>query len=139
MNPFELHHERNPGTEVINIIKENNRCLSDRTTVSFSVPQKQIPIYVARNEKGEVADHIIMARKRKTPFCASHPSQKRRPVKSVSENFYHPYTFFECVSPEGIFGREIQRTTENCRRRYRTHGLYWKQYNFPSKININTD
>ena len=39
-------------------------------------------------------DHMIMARKRKTPCCASHQSSKRRPVKPVSKNFPYPYTFF---------------------------------------------
>ena len=95
VSPFELYHGRKSTTELTNIIKDNKSYLSDWTTLNVSVPPKQILSYVARNEKGEVMDHIIMARKRKIPFCASHKSPKRRPVKPVSENFPYPYIFFE--------------------------------------------
>ena len=111
----ELNHRRKPRTEITNIFKDNKNYPSDWATLNVSVPSKQIPIYVARNEKGEVTDLILMAKKRKTPCCATHKSPKRAPVKPVGENFQHPYTFQE---PEKIIGRELQKTTENCRRRY---------------------
>ena len=69
VSPFELRHGRKPRAELTNIIKGNKSYLSDWTTLSVSVPPKQIPIYVARNEKSEVTDHVIIARKRKTPCC----------------------------------------------------------------------
>ena len=105
MSPFELHRRRKARTELTNIFKGSNSYLSDWTTLNVSVPPKQIPIYVAQNEKGEVTDHMIMARKRKTPCCASHRSPKRRPVKPVSENFHYTYTFFEKRNQK-IYGRE---------------------------------
>ena len=74
VSPFELYHGRKPGNESTNEIKDNKSYLSDWTTLNVSLPPKQIPIYVARNEKGEVTDHLIMARKKKTPCCASHKS-----------------------------------------------------------------
>ena len=95
VSPFELYHGRKLSIELTNIIKDNKSYLSDWTTLNVSVPPKQILSYVARNENMEGMDHIIMARKRKIPFCASHKSPKRRPVKPVSGNFPYPYTFFE--------------------------------------------
>ena len=95
VSPLELHHGRKPKTELTNIIKDKKSYLLDWTTLNVSEPWKQKPIYVARNKKGEVTDHIIMARKRKTPCCASRKSPKRRPVKPVSENFQYPCTFSE--------------------------------------------
>ena len=92
---FELNHGRKPVTELTNIIKRIKSYLSDWTTLNVSVPPKQIPMYMTRNEKGEVTDHMIVARKRKTPCCASHPSPWRKPINLVSENFQYPYTFFE--------------------------------------------
>ena len=48
---FELHRRRKLRTELTNIIKDNKSYLSDWTTLNVSVPPKQIPIHVARNEK----------------------------------------------------------------------------------------
>ena len=39
--------------------------------MNVPLPPKHFPIYVAQNEKGEVTDHIVMAR-RKSP--AIHPT-----------------------------------------------------------------
>ena len=51
VSPFELHHGRKPRTELTNIIKRNKSYPSDWTTLNLSVPPKQVPIYVARNER----------------------------------------------------------------------------------------
>ena len=56
---------------------------------------KQMPIYVARIEKGEVMDHIVMDRERKITCCSSHKSPKRKPTRPGSGNFQYPYTFLE--------------------------------------------
>ena len=65
VSPFELNHGRKLRTELTNTVKDNKSYLSSRTTLHISVPPKEIPIYVARNEKREVMDQIIMDRKRK--------------------------------------------------------------------------
>ena len=69
VSPFEHHHRRMSRTALTNIIKGNKSYLSDWTTLNVSVPPKQIPTYVARNEKSEVREHMIMARKRKILCC----------------------------------------------------------------------
>ena len=77
--------------------------------MNVSVPQKQIPIYVAQNENGEVTDHIIMAMagKRKMPCCSSHKSPKRKPMTLVCGNLQYPNTFFKEEKSEKITGREV--------------------------------
>ena len=92
---------------------------TDWTTLNVSVPPKQIPTYVERNEKREMADPIVMARKRKVSYCSSHKSSKRRPVKPVSGKFRYPYTFFEKKEWEKIVGKNIGNT-KNCHWRFRT-------------------
>ena len=62
--------------------------------MNVSVSPKQIPIYVAQNEKKEEMDDIVTARK-KTPCCSSHNSPKRKPLKTVSANFQYPYRILE--------------------------------------------
>ena len=93
VSPFELHPGRKPRTELTNIMKGSKSYPSDWKTMNVAVPPKEIPIYVARNKKGEVADYIIMARKRKIPCCSSHNSPKGTPMRTVSGNFQYPYTF----------------------------------------------
>ena len=61
VSPYELHHGRKPRTELANIVKDNKCHQSERKTINVSVPPQHIPIYVARNERGEVTDHIVMA------------------------------------------------------------------------------
>ena len=104
VSPFEQHRGRKPRTELTNIIKDNKSYLSDWTPLNISVPPKQIPIYVARNEK-EVTDHIIMARKRKTLCCRSHKSPKRRPVKPVSGNFNIDVHFLKSNQKKSLEGK----------------------------------
>ena len=87
VSPFELYHGGEPRTEITKIIKDNESYLSNWTTLNVSVPLKPIPIYLTRNEIRELTDHMILARKKKTPYCASPKSPKRRPVKTVSETF----------------------------------------------------
>ena len=103
--------------------QDNKIYLSDWTTLNVSEPLEQIPVYMARNEKWEVTDHIIRASKRKIPCCTSHKSPKRRPVKPVSGNFKYPNTFFSKKSEKLLEG-EIWRANENCSRRHRLYGPY---------------
>ena len=89
VSPFHIHLGRKPRTRLINLDKDNKSYRSEWAKLNVSVPRKQIPIYVARNEKRKVTDHIVMSRKRKVPFCLSHNSSKRRQVKPVSGGFQH--------------------------------------------------
>ena len=57
--------------------------------------------------KREVTNHLIMARKRKIPSCASHKSPKTKSVKPVSENFQYSCTLFEEQNLKKIIGREL--------------------------------
>ena len=60
----ELHHSRKRRTELANVVEDIKSFLFDWTKLNVSVPPKQIPIHMGRNERGEVMDHIVMARKR---------------------------------------------------------------------------
>ena len=55
LTPFELHHGRKPRTELTNLVKDGKSFLSDWTELSVSAEKKpKIPIYVSRNEEGDV-------------------------------------------------------------------------------------
>ena len=77
VSPFELHHDRNPRTQLTNIIQNNKSYLSDWMSLKVSMPPKQIPINVALNEKREVTDHIILAGKKKADV-ARHTNHQRK-------------------------------------------------------------
>ena len=93
VSPSELHLGRKPRTELTNIMKGKQSYPSDWKTMNVAVPTKQITIYVARNEEGEVTDHSVMAWKRKILCCSYHNSPKGKPMRPVSGNFQYPYTF----------------------------------------------
>ena len=63
--------------------------------MNVSVPPKQIPIYIARTEKGDVTHHIIVARRRKNPCCSFIKSPKIKQIKLDSGNFQNRYTLLE--------------------------------------------
>ena len=87
VNPFELHHGKKPGTELTNIIKDSKSCLSDLTTWDVSVPLKQIPIYVFRNEERELTDHIVKAQRKENTMLHVAQITEGRLVKLVTGNF----------------------------------------------------
>ena len=93
VSPFELHHVRSLIAVFTNLLNDYKSYLSNWKSMNVSVPPKLIAIYVARNEKTEVTDHIIMARKRQIPYCSSQKSLKRKPVRAISGNFQYPETF----------------------------------------------
>ena len=60
---FELHHGRKPRTELTNLVKDGKSILSDWTKLSVSAEKKpKIPIYVSRNEEGDVTNYLLMAK-----------------------------------------------------------------------------
>ena len=95
VSSFEPDHGSEPKTELTNIVKDKTIHLSSWTTLNVSVPTKQISFHDGRNGKGEVIDHVVMAKNRKIPCLTSHKSPKRRPVKPVSGNFQNPYASIE--------------------------------------------
>ena len=65
VNPSELHHGRKPETDLTNIVKDNKSLKRLEIIERFSTTEKN-PTHIARNEKRDVTDHIIMARKKET-------------------------------------------------------------------------
>ena len=94
MRPFELHHVRKARTESNNIVIANESNLSDWKTMNVSLPPKQIPNNVARNEKREITDHMKMTWK-KVPCSSSHKSPERKPIRPVSGNFQYLFKILE--------------------------------------------
>ena len=63
LTPFELHHGRKPRTELTNLVKDGKSFLSDWTELSVSAERKpKIPIYVSRDEEGDVTNYLVMAK-----------------------------------------------------------------------------
>ena len=91
---FELHHGRELRTELVDKPTDSKSYLCDWTKLIVSVLPKQIPMYVGRNEKRELSDHIFLA-KREVPCCSTNKSLNRRPAKPVSGNVLQSYAFFE--------------------------------------------
>ena len=106
LTPFELHHGRKPRTELTNLVKDGMSFLSDWTELSVSAEKKpKIPIYVSRNEEGDVTNYLVMAKFKTEEKAVDKPKKKN----SVSE---YPFNFVEKKhkrkSPEGRFQKKIQ-------------------------------
>ena len=90
LTQFELHHGRKPSNELTNLVKDGKSFISDWTDLSFSAEKKpKIPIYVPRNEDGDVTNYLEMA-KTKTEEKAVNKSKKNSvseyPFKIVEKN-----------------------------------------------------
>ena len=109
VNPIELNYGWKPWNKLTSIIEGKKTVFSDWTTLNVSVLMKQIPIYVARNEKGEVKNHMVMARERRAPCFSSNKSLKRKPVKPVSENVQYLCTFLEKSGQKSHWKRTIRK------------------------------
>ena len=106
LTPFELHHGRKPRTELTNLVKDGKSFLSDWTELSVSAEKKtKIPIYVSRNEEGDVTNYLVMAKTKTEEKAVDKPKKKN----SVSE---YPFNFVEQnhnrKSLEGRFQKKIQ-------------------------------
>ena len=63
LTPFELHHGRNPRTGSTNLVTDGQSFFSDWTTLSASAEKKpKMPIYVSRDEEGDVTNYLVMAK-----------------------------------------------------------------------------
>ena len=79
--PFELHHGRNPRTELTNIIKDEKSFLSKWSELSISAPNRiQIPIYVGRDADGDITNDMVIARTKteERQLAAETKSSKKR-------------------------------------------------------------
>ena len=106
LTPFELHHGRKLRTELTNLVKDGKSFLSDWTELSVSAEKKpKIPIYVSRNEEGDVTNYLVMAKTKTEEKAVDKPKKKN----SVSE---YPFNFVEKnhnrKSLEGRFQKKIQ-------------------------------
>ena len=81
---FELHHGRNPRTELTSKIKDGE---SDWSELSISAPNKpKIPIYVGRDAEGEITNHLVMARTKteERQLASKTKSPKKKITSSIS-------------------------------------------------------
>ena len=122
LTPFELHHGRKPRTELTNLVKDGKSFLSDWTELSASAEKKpKIPIYVSRDEEGDVTNYLVMAKTK-----AEEKAVDKQPKKKNSVSKY-PFIFVEKnykrKSLEGRFQKKIQ--TANPNRTYCNH-REWK-------------
>ena len=141
VSPFKFYHGRNPRIKLNNKVRDNRIYLSDWKTMNVSVPPKQIPIYIARNETGEVTDHIVMTKKWKLFWGSFHKPPKRKPIKLVSGNFQYPYTILERRSQKKSLQMKYKEQSENAvdgteytARSASDTVLHWKLRSAPSKI-----
>ena len=106
MSPFEIYPCRKRIFELTKIVKDIESYLSDWKTLNFSIPPKQVAVYEAQIEKGELKDHIIMAKQRKIACCSSHKSPKelgKTDYRNLSITLY----LFRKEKSEKIVGREV--------------------------------
>ena len=90
--PFELHHGRNPRTELTNIVKDGKTYLSDLSEISISAPNKpKIPIYVGRDADGEITNHMVVARTKTKEKQANEGPKSPKKKNWVS----YPFKFVE--------------------------------------------
>ena len=97
---------RKPRTELTNLVKDGKSFLSDWTELSVSAEKKpKVPIYVSRNEEGDVTNYLVMAKTKTEEKAVDKPKKKN----SVSE---YPFNFVEKnhnrKSLEGRFQKKIQ-------------------------------
>ena len=90
--PFELHHGRKTRTELTNVTKDGKSFLSDWLELSILASNKpKIPIYVGRDAKGEVTNHMVMARTKTEERQLA--SQMKSPKKKIPVRY--PLNFVE--------------------------------------------
>ena len=90
--PFELHHGRNPRTELTNIVRDGKTYLSDWSDISISAPNKpKIPIFVGRDSDGEITNHMVMARNKTEERQTNEGPKSLKKKNSVS----YPFKFVE--------------------------------------------
>ena len=80
--PFELHHGRKPRTELTSLVKDDKSFLSDWTELSVSAEKKpKIPIYMSRNEEGDVTNYLVMTKTKTEEKAVDKPKKKNSTEK----------------------------------------------------------
>ena len=115
LTPFELHHGRKPRTELANLVKDGKSFLSDWTELSVSAEKKpKIPIYVSRNEEGDVTNCLVMAKTKTEEKAVDKPKKKN----SVSD---HPFNFVEKNHNRKSLEGRFQKKEQNRGKRNQTY------------------
>ena len=84
--PFELHHGRKPRTELTNLVKDGKSFLSDWTELSVSAERKpKIPIYVSRDEEGDVTNYLVMAKTKAEEKAVDKQPRKKHSTEKKKE------------------------------------------------------
>ena len=106
LTPFELHHGRKPRTELTNLVNDGKSFLFDCTELSVSAEKKpKIPIYLSRNEEGDVTNYLVMAKTKTEEKAVDMPKKKN----SVSEySFKFEKKNHKRKSIQGRFQKKIQ-------------------------------
>ena len=107
--PFELHHGRNPRTELTNIRKDGKSFLSDWSKLSILAPNKpKMTMYVGQDAEGEITNHMVMARTKTEERQLA--SEAKSPKKKIPVRY--PFNFVEKRHNrkplEGMFQSKIQ-------------------------------
>ena len=77
--PFELQHGRKPRTDLTNLINDGKSFLSKWSGLSVSAESRpKIPIYVARNNNGEVSNHLVKAQTKTEEKAMTEKSPKKK-------------------------------------------------------------
>ena len=109
IKPFELPHGRKPETELTNVVKDGKTYLSNWSEKTVSDPDRpKIPIYVGRDAKDEIINHIVMAKTK------NEEKQMGENIKSPKKknSVRYPFSFVEKnynkKSLKGRFQNKIQ-------------------------------
>ena len=112
LTPFELHHGRKPRTELTNLVKDGKSFVSDWTELSVLAEKKpKIPIYVSRNEEGDVTNYLVMAKTGEFPFKFVEKNYNRKSLEGK----------FQTKIQTAISGTEHTITTDCGRVKHRKH------------------
>ena len=83
---FELHHDRKPGTELNNFLKDGISYLSYWSQLSVSADKKpNVPIYVPIDEKGYVPNYLVVTNTKAEEKAEISVSEY--PFKFVEKNY----------------------------------------------------
>ena len=91
--PVEIHHGREPKTELKNIIKERKSFSSDWSELSILAPNKsKISIYVRRDYEWEITNHLVIActkiEERQLASETKLPKKKKKLLVRCSFNLF---------------------------------------------------
>ena len=91
LTPFELHQGRKLRPDITNVIKDEKSFLSNWSKLYVSANNRpKISMYISRNGKREVSNHIIMARTKAVERAMTEKSPKKKNLVNI-----YRFKFFE--------------------------------------------